>query len=219
MFPEWSAAQLFETISAEEAAKPIATRSKTSVDDHLNQSTNGRISLVTVGADLSNALIDVVRNSNECLVTVGSRSRAHSYLQEIERAIERKPSLVHYRILIGPLHSQVLKDHLLRLIDLRSDRDPGDNVKLLHISIINDLTQYHERFFVASEHAAVITLPSAHSPMNFDTGLIVRDPTYVQNLLEHGKACMVNTALNPGTPLMLSRCCNDAEVAQVATSS
>jgi hypothetical protein len=129
MFPEWSAAQLFETISAEEAAKPIATRSKTSVDDHLNQSTNGRISLVTVGADLSNALIDVVRNSNECLVTVGSRSRAHSYLQEIERAIERKPSLVHYRILIGPLHSQVLKDHLLRLIDLRSDRDPGDNVK------------------------------------------------------------------------------------------
>src|SRR6185312_6176652 len=76
MFPEWSAAQLFETISAEEAAKPIATRSKTSVDDHLNQSTNGRISLVTVGADLSNALIDVVRNSNECLVTVGSRSRA-----------------------------------------------------------------------------------------------------------------------------------------------
>lgn len=188
MFPGWSAAQLFETVSPGQAVSPIPTSPKTSVDDRFEQSVDGDVVLVTSGADLSNALIDVVRNAQECLVAVGSRSRAHGYLQEIEQAIKHKPSLIHYRILIGPLHSQVLKDHLVRLIELRCDRDAGDEAQSLHISIINDLTLYHERFFVASERAAVITLPSAHSPMNFDTGLIVRNPMYVQNLLEHGKA-------------------------------
>jgi hypothetical protein len=188
MFPGWSAAQLFDTISADEIAGPIAIGPEAFAEDQVKQSVNGQVTLVTSGADLSNALIDVVRNAHECLVAVGARSRAHSYLQEIERALERKPSLVHYRILIGPLHSQVLKNHLLRLIDIRPDCDDDDHGKTLHISIIDDPTQYHERFFVVNECAAVVTLPSAHSPMNFDTGLIVHDRAYVQNLLEHGKA-------------------------------
>ncbi|HZC00084.1 MAG TPA: hypothetical protein VE844_01565 [Gammaproteobacteria bacterium] len=111
-------------------------------------------------------------------------------MQEIERVIQDKPRLIHYRILLGPPHSQVLKDHLLRLLALRAAQANGgsDAEQTLHISILNDLTRYPERFFVASEQAAVVILPSANCPMNFDTAIIVREPQYVHRLLQHGKA-------------------------------
>jgi hypothetical protein len=110
------------------------------------------------------------------------------YLQEIELTLQKRPQLIHYRILIGPVHSQLLKDHLLRLVKIREPKADRDAQKTLYISIINDLAQYHERFFAVNEKSAVITLPSANSPMNFDTGLVVYDPVYVKDLLHHGKA-------------------------------
>jgi hypothetical protein len=132
--------------------------------------------------------MDVVRNAREYLVAVGSRSSEPTYLQEIERAIQDKPHLIHYRILLGPPHSQVFKDHLLRLVALRSTRVDDNHVQTLYMSILNDLTRYPERFFIASEQAAVVILPSANSPMNFDTAVIVHEPQYVHRLLQHGKA-------------------------------
>jgi hypothetical protein len=132
--------------------------------------------------------MDIVRNARECLVAVGSRSSEPAYLQEIERAIQDGAHLVHYRILLGPPHSQVLKDHLLRLLAIRPMRVGGNHTQTLHISIVNDLVRYPERFFVASEQAAVVILPSANSPMNFDTAVIVYEPQYVHRLLQHGKA-------------------------------
>ncbi len=50
------------------------------------------------------------------------------------------------------------------------------------------MTADHERFFVATEQAAVVVLPSGNSPGNFDTGLVIREPEYVQGLIQHGKA-------------------------------
>jgi hypothetical protein len=144
--------------------------------------------LITSGGELTAALVEVVANAQEQLVAVGSRSSEITYLQEIERAVQDKPRLVHYRILLGPPHSQVFKDHLLRLLALRPARVNGSSEQTLHISILNDLTRYPERFFVASEKSAVIILPSVNSPMNFDTATIVCEPQYVHRLLQHGKA-------------------------------
>jgi succinyl-diaminopimelate desuccinylase len=48
----------------------------------------------------------------ECLVVMGSRSRDPGYLGAIEAALAERPSLVFYRVLFGPPHHQVLKDHL-----------------------------------------------------------------------------------------------------------
>lgn len=95
---------------------------------------------------------------------------------------------MHYRILIGQPHSQVLKDHLLRLVELHAAQLTHDGKKTLYMSIRDDLTRHYEWFFVASEQAAVAILPSGTSPMNFDTGLVVRGPHYVQGLIQHGKA-------------------------------
>lgn len=195
MFPDWKVDQLFQLYDGgidfipEPPTKQEQVPRSTPVSQiKPNGPTGPSGHLVTSGGELTAALVDVVRNAQEYLVAVGSRSSEISYLQEIERAIQDKPRLIHYRILLGPPHSQVLKDHLLRLLTFHPAQVNGSSEQTVHVSILNDLTRYPERFFVASEQAAVIILPSANSPMNFDTVIIVREPQYVHRLLQHGKA-------------------------------
>lgn len=195
MFPDWKVDQLFQLYDGgidfipEPPTKQDQVPRPTPVSQIKPDGPTGPSGhLVTSGGELTAALVDVVRNAQEYLVAVGSRSSEISYLQEIERAIQDKPRLIYYRILLGPPHSQVLKDHLLRLLTFHPAQVNGSSEQTVRVSILNDLTRYPERFFVASEQAAVIILPSANSPMNFDTAIIVREPQYVHRLLQHGKA-------------------------------
>lgn len=71
---------------------------------------------------LRRALPATVRSAGECLVVMGSRSRDVDYLATTEAVLAERPSLIYYRVLFGPPHHQVLKDHLVRLLRLR---DPG----------------------------------------------------------------------------------------------
>jgi hypothetical protein len=192
MFPDWKVGQLFQAHDGgiDFVPEPPVLQEQTSIIQPISPTgpTGHSVHLVTSGGELTAALMDVVRNAQEYLVAVGSRSSEITYLQEIERAIQDKPRLIHYRILLGPPHSQVLKDHLLRLLTFRPVQVNGSSEQTLRISIHNDMVRYHERFFVVSEQAAVIILPSVNSPMNFDTAIIVHEPQYVHRLLQHGKA-------------------------------
>lgn len=148
---------------------------------------SGGVKLITSGDELLAANLQIVRDARESLVAVGSRSREPSYLRTIEQALESRPELVHYRILIGPPHHQMLKDHLLRLAEISTG--PGrDGPKSIFASMIEDLTHDAERFFVASERAAVAILPSVNSPANFDTAVLIGDPRIAQALQQHGRA-------------------------------
>jgi hypothetical protein len=206
MFPGWKVDQLFQahhggiqfvpepskpsaaTPTARPTERQTATVPPQGSESTLSTSTNREVRLLASGAELGAALVDVVRGAQECLIAVGSRSSEPHYLQEIERAITSRPQLIHYRILIGPPHSQVLKDHLLRLLELQDSQAESNGTKRLHVGLHMDLERYYERFFVANEKEAATVLPSMTSPMNFDTGLLIRDPSYVQGLLQHGKA-------------------------------
>lgn len=170
MFPGHTAADLFDEPSPSEQS-----------------SARSEMRLVTSGSELTSAMIEIVKSAAGCIVAVGSRSREPAYLLEIEHALHGKPDLVHYRILIGPPHGQVLKEHLLRLVEAERHRSPGRR-KRLFVSMLDDVVADHERFFMATDSAAVVVVPSANSPANFDTGLVVRDPDYVQGLVRHGKA-------------------------------
>lgn len=86
----------------------------------------------------------------------GSRSRNTEYLKTIEVVLAEKPSLVHYRVLFGPPRNQVLKDHLIRLLELRDPRDRNLGIKTLHLGLVDDLEGAPERFFCASERMAVV---------------------------------------------------------------
>jgi GntR family transcriptional regulator len=146
------------------------------------------IKLVTSGEQMSAALLKVTREARECLVAVGSRSREAGYLKAIEQALDARPGLVHYRILIGQPHHQVFKDHLLRLAELGSTESRSHGPKTLFVGMLDDLTHDAERFFVASERAAVVMLPSVNSPANFDTAVVIGDPRIAQALQQHGRA-------------------------------
>lgn len=189
MLPGWSAAQLFEVADTIDGCDTLNHAGSPPVGVVEAEATpDGGVQLLTSGDKLNSALRQVVRTARQSLIAVGSRSHQPRYLQEIEDAIEANPRLVHYRILIGQPHSEILKDHLLTLLKLCSNRCIADGRKTLHISMVTDLSRSYERFFVANETLAVVTLPSANSPDNFDAGLLVRDQQYIQGLLQHGRA-------------------------------
>lgn len=136
-------------------------------------------------ADLHEAMLTVVAEARECLVVTGSRSRNGSYLQAIEAALAASPALIFYRVLHGPPHYRVLRDHLLRLLELRDPRDRSLGVKTLNLGIEED-PLVPERFFVASERAAVVPIPSLTSHEAFDSGILLGSGP-ASRLLDHGR--------------------------------
>jgi transcriptional regulator with XRE-family HTH domain len=136
--------------------------------------------------DLQKAMLATVTGARECLVVMGSRSRDGAYLDAIEVALAERPSLVFYRVLFGPPHHHVLKDHLLALLRLRDPRDRSLGVKTLHLGMVEDTMAVPERFFCASEQMAVVPIPSLTSHEAFDSGIVLGSAAAAR-LLDHGR--------------------------------
>ena len=66
----------------------------------------------------------------------------------------------------------MLKDHLIRLLQLRDPADRSLGVKTLHIGMVEDTGSSPERFFCASEQMAVVPIPSLTSLEAFDSGVV-----------------------------------------------
>ncbi|PKW14489.1 hypothetical protein A8926_2109 [Saccharopolyspora spinosa] len=138
--------------------------------------------------DLRDAMTEVVRNAHRYLAVLGSRSRDTAYLETIETVLAQRPELVHYRVLFGPPHHQVLKDHLLRLLEIRDPQDRSLGVKTLHISIIDDHPRTPERFFCVSESVAVVPVASLTSAEAFDSGVLF-EAGVAERLIDHARQC------------------------------
>lgn len=136
--------------------------------------------------DLREAMLATVNGARECLVAAGSRSRDAEYLEAIEAALVDRPALVHYRVLFGPPHHQALKDHLLRLLELRDPAERSLGLKMLHVGIVEDTVTTPERFFCASEQMAAVPIPSLTSAEAFDSGVML-GPAAARRLLDHGR--------------------------------
>jgi len=152
-------------------------------DKHLREPASSPTLLASF-ADLQDALLATVTGARDCLVAMGSRSRDPQYLAAIETALAERPGLVHYRVLFGPPHHRILRDHLLRLLELR---DPGDRslgIKTLHLGIVEDTVVIPERFFCASEQTAAVPIPSLTSAEAFDSGVRL-GPLAAARLIDH----------------------------------
>ncbi|MFP1629849.1 XRE family transcriptional regulator [Streptomyces sp. 5K101] len=146
------------------------------------------IKVLTRWTDLIDAMVEVVAGAREQLVVTGSRSREQTYLAAIETAVVQQADLIHYRVLYGPPRHQALSDHLVRLLELRDPCERRNGVKTLHIGMV-DRAGAPERFFVASETAAVVPLPSFHGADGFDCGALLSREAAV-GLVRHGReAC------------------------------
>jgi transcriptional regulator with XRE-family HTH domain len=142
--------------------------------------------LLATSAELHKEMLATVVGARECLVVTGSRSRDIGYLTAIERALAARPSLACYRVLFGPPHHQTLKDHLVRLLELRDPEDRSLGVKTLNIGLIGDTERFPERFFVASERMAVVVIPSLTSHEGFDSGVVL-GAAAAARLVDHGR--------------------------------
>lgn len=129
----------------------------------------GAVSLIRSNDDLVAALLDVVETAEQCLATAGSRSRDAGYLQTIERRVE-KTGITHYRVLCGPPHWSVLKDHLRRLLEIKATDHVGGNQRMF-IGLVSDFSREPERFLCANERQAVVVLPSLNGVERYDTAL------------------------------------------------
>ncbi|MFC4561583.1 hypothetical protein ACFO4E_06920 [Nocardiopsis mangrovi] len=125
-----------------------------------------------------------MRDARRLLVVTGSRSRDGAYLAAIEKAVEADPRLVHYRVLFGPPHRDVLHRHLLALLEVRDPADRSAGVQTLHIGVVEDSLLYPERHFVASEQQAVVSVPSLSNARAFDSGVVVGQDE-APRLVEH----------------------------------
>lgn len=162
----------------------------TSVDDLFAHQDNqldrgGEPRLLARYADLHEAMLAVVMGARECLIVTGSRSRNEAYLAAIEDALIAAPALIFYRVLHGPPHYRVLHDHLMRLLELRDPRDRSLGVKTLNLGV-EERPLAPERFFVASERAAVVPIPSLTSHQAFDSGVLLGADSAAR-LLDHGR--------------------------------
>ena len=169
----------------------------------------GRPSLTLVDADqgltspvavvcgfeqLQAAMVRVVDSAMVSLAVAGSRSRDPAYLAAIEHVLKARPRVIHWRVLFGPPHRQVLMDHLLRLLELRDPADRSYGTQTLHLGMVNDQLREPERFFVASESQAVVTIPSLTAASNFDTGVVLTHPAQARALIEHAKQLYAGSA-------------------------
>ncbi|TGN73908.1 XRE family transcriptional regulator [Streptomyces bauhiniae] len=144
--------------------------------------------VLTRWTDLVEAMTGVVTDAQEQLVVTGSRSREAAYLAAIETAVAERPDLVHYRVLYGAPRRPELVDHLSRLLELRDPATRRNGVKTLHIGVV-ERPEAPERFFVASETAAVVPMPSFHGAEGFDCGVLLNREAAV-GLVHHGReAC------------------------------
>lgn len=155
---------------------------------HQDEMPNARATprLLATFSELRAAMLATVSGARECLVVTGSRSRDADYLAAIENILAERPSLACYRVLFGPPHHQALKDHLVRLLELRDPDDRSLGVKTLHIGLIGDTERSPERFFVASERMAVVPIPSLTSHEGFDSGVELGESA-ARRLLDHGR--------------------------------
>lgn len=136
---------------------------------------------------------EVAREAEAYLALTGSRSRDQAYLDEIERVLEEEPDIVHYRLLFGLPHHQVLKEHLLRLLELRNPTNRIGGIKRLYVGIVDDLHREPERFICASEQRAVLAIPSLVTAGNFDSGVVFVEPQVAQCFVQHVKQVYAGT--------------------------
>ena len=122
--------------------------------------------------DLRTSFARIVNEAQDILYVTGSRSRDEKYLQAIEKRLSEVPQLVHYRVLFGPPHHQVLKDHLVQLLKMRSPADRSQGFKTIHLGLYERTLRQFETFILGNEQEAQVLLPSFSGVGEYNSGII-----------------------------------------------
>lgn len=129
----------------------------------------------------------IASSARRVLVCVGSRSRDVKYLETIEKTLRDEPLLVHYRVMSWPPFKLVFQQHLLRVLEIRNPTDRRFGEKKTHVARYTDLRRVPEHNFCVNETTGLIVLPSLHSVAEYNTALLIQEPSDVDALIKLGK--------------------------------
>lgn len=129
----------------------------------------------------------IVNEASESLYITGSRSRDAKYLKAIEQKLQATPALALYRVLFGPPHHLVLKEHLRQLLKLRDPRDRTHGYQTMHIGLFSDYQRQFETFILGNENEALVLLPSLLGVGEYNSGIIFTGREEVDGLLRFVK--------------------------------
>lgn len=134
--------------------------------------------LLTASAQLVGTNLEIVGAAKEFIYTTGSRSRDTAYLSEIERAIERNPSLAYFRILFDtPVSPQMVK-HLHRILEIRNaGEEPRQTIS---VGVYANVRTYPtEATICMNERTSLFVLPSIDGAWGYDTAVVFEDPNVI----------------------------------------
>jgi len=130
----------------------------------------------------------IVNEAQKSIYITGSRSRDAKYLKAVEQKLQAAPSLVHYRVLFGPPHHLVLKEHLRQLLNLRDPTDRSRGFQTMHIGLFSDYQRQFETFILGNENEAIVLLPSLVGVGEYNSGIIFTGREEVDGLMRFVKS-------------------------------
>jgi transcriptional regulator with XRE-family HTH domain len=158
-----------------EAVKKLAALFKDgTLIDHLR---NARTSDIPPGPQVLRTLdevrtwmLEIVRTATTCLICTGSRSSEADYLAAIVDRLRTSHDLEHYRVLYGAPSHEVLQDHLLKLVKLRStNRRRKVKIHIGNFVAHRDAAEYS---ICANETLGLVVLPSLTRFKHHDTAIL-----------------------------------------------
>lgn len=132
--------------------------------------------LLTSHKEILRINIEIVATAETIFCATGSRSRDAEYLRTIEKTLEEKEHLVHYRVMFRPPFKDEFQTHLLNLLNLRDPNDRKLGYQTLGIAIYRDLLKYPEAFLCLNERKGLIVCPSCSAPQGYDTAVVLEHP-------------------------------------------
>jgi len=131
--------------------------------------------IIKTAKKLRECNLRLVAEAENVLFITGSRSRDKKYLRAVEDRLRQKPLLRHYRVLFGPPHHQILKDHVLELLRIRDPADRAHGFKTLHLGLYKTTLRQFEAFILGNEKEALVLLPSFSGVSEYDSCILFTD--------------------------------------------
>ena len=147
--------------------------------------------LVVSAKDVIRVNTEIVNQAEVVFFATGSRSRDESYLHTIEARLQLLPSLIHYRVLFGEPYREILKQHLLRLLEIRDLSARPQGFKTLCMGIYKKPKEQAEVFIAGNEKRVLIVLPSRTGLGEYNTALLIDETSYVDDMLRFVKQLYV----------------------------
>jgi len=149
-----------------------------------------RIRIVNGHENIHAELTRMVAKANEVLYCVGSRSRDTDYLRDIEERVRSQTSLRHYRVLCGEPRHEILKQHAVKLMEMRAvDSQSTGRIRLAICSAADEL----EPAVCVTDNRALVVTPALGRYGRLDSAIVLDRPADVKTVRHYVETMFANS--------------------------